>query len=76
MSHWYEEETDLYYFDREEADRYESFFPRFLTHVKGEMGGQPLELMDWMKHDIIRPLFPSHDLERYGQCHPGSVCGF
>lgn len=54
---WYEEETELYYFDEEEAYRFESFFPRFLTHVKGALGGQPLELMEWMRHDIIRPLF-------------------
>lgn len=57
MSYWYEEETDKYYFDADEAYRYESFFPKFLTHVKGELGGQPFELMDWVRHDIIRPLF-------------------
>lgn len=54
---WYEESTVDYYFDEEEAYRYEAFFPKFLTHVKGELGGQPLELMDWVRHDIIRPLF-------------------
>lgn len=53
----YEEGNGSYYFDEVEALRFESFFPKFLTHVKGELGGQPLELMEWVRDDIIRPLF-------------------
>ena len=33
------------------------FFPRYLTHVKGEWAGRPLELQEWAERDIIRPLF-------------------
>jgi phage terminase large subunit-like protein len=34
-----------------------AFFGRYLTHVKGEWAGQPLELQDWAYDDIIRPIF-------------------
>ena len=57
MKRWYEEDTADFYFDEVEAERFEKFFPTFLTHVKGDLGGQPLELMDWVRHDLIRPLF-------------------
>ena len=33
------------------------FFERCLTHVKGELAGQPLKLDPWEKERIIRPLF-------------------
>ena len=33
------------------------FFERCLTHVKGELAGQPLKLDPWEASDIIRPLF-------------------
>lgn len=34
-----------------------AFFGRYLTHVKGEWAGQPLELQEWAYDDIIRPIF-------------------
>jgi phage terminase large subunit-like protein len=49
--------SDEFHFDKAEADRAEKFFPAFLRHVKGEWAGQPIELMPWMRDQIIRPMF-------------------
>lgn len=61
--------TSLYYFDRAAADLACDFFPRFLVHTKGEWAGQPFELAEWQKQEIIRPLFGwkrrSDGLRRY-----------
>jgi phage terminase large subunit-like protein len=46
-----------FWFDEEAADRAVAFFEQCLTHVKGELAGQPLLLDDWEKDRIIRPLF-------------------
>ena len=46
----------VYWFDEEAADRAARFFPRFLSHSKGEHAGQPFELLDW-QDDIIRNVF-------------------
>ncbi len=46
-----------YRFDEDAADRAVTFFPRFLTHVKGEWAGRPFELDEWQRERIIRPLF-------------------
>jgi len=48
---------DGLWFDEAAADRAEGFFRDCLTHVKGEWRGQPLELSDWQRDRIIRPLF-------------------
>ena len=45
-----------FWFDEEAADRAVQFFERCLTHVKGELAGQPLKLDPWEKERIIRPL--------------------
>lgn len=50
-------EHDDYWFDDKAADRVCEFFPLFLSHVKGELGGTPFYLDDWQTKDIIRPLF-------------------
>lgn len=39
--------SDEYYFDEEEADRRVEFFPTFLRHFEGPLGGQPYELNPW-----------------------------
>jgi phage terminase large subunit-like protein len=46
-----------YWFDEAAADRACAFFEQCLTHVKGELAGQPLMLADWERDRIIRPLF-------------------
>ena len=46
-----------FYFDRNAADRACDFFPRYLRHIKGEWAGQPFELAEWQKREVIRPLF-------------------
>ena len=46
-----------FWFDEAAADRAVQFFERCLTHVKGELAGQPLKLDPWEKERIIRPLF-------------------
>ena len=48
---------EKYHFDRHAADRVEEFFATYLTHVKGEWAGKPLELRPWQREKIIRPLF-------------------
>ena len=48
---------DLYYFDELAADRVITFIERHITHVKGELAGQPFILEEWQKEDIIKPLF-------------------
>lgn len=39
------------------SERVVNFFRYHLTHVKGELAGQPLILADWQVHDIVEPLF-------------------
>lgn len=39
------------------ADRAEEFFRRYLVHTKGEWAGRPLDLAEWQRDEIIRPLF-------------------
>jgi phage terminase large subunit-like protein len=41
--------ADGEYFDEEAAERGVKFFELFLTHVKGELAGQPFMLEDWQK---------------------------
>jgi len=45
------------YFDTEAAEHVVEFFPRFLRHSKGQWAGQPFELLDWQRDDIVMPLF-------------------
>jgi len=46
-----------FWFDEKAADRAVEFFPRFLRHVKGEWAGKKVELAEWQRDRIIRPLF-------------------
>ena len=39
------------------AEHAASFFPNFLCHSKGQFAGEPFELYDWQRDDIIFPLF-------------------
>jgi phage terminase large subunit-like protein len=39
------------------SERVVNFFRYHLTHVKGELAGQPLILPDWQITDIVKPLF-------------------
>lgn len=48
---------DEFWFDEEAADRACRFFSSCLTHAKGELQGQPLELAEWEAQRIVRPLF-------------------
>ncbi len=54
-------ERSLYYFDSDAADRACEFFPRFLTHTKGEWAGQPFALRPWQRR-IVRRFFGSKRL--------------
>jgi phage terminase large subunit-like protein len=44
-------------FKVERAERVCKFFRTFLRHSKGEWAGQPFELLDWQREDLIYPLF-------------------
>jgi len=46
-----------YYFDEKHAALAVNFFEKLLRHTKGEFAGQPFELLDWQKDEIIKPLF-------------------
>lgn len=44
-------------FDIARAEHIVEFFPTFLRHSKGQWAGQPFELLDWQRDDVIMPLF-------------------
>jgi phage terminase large subunit-like protein len=46
-----------YWFDTEAADVACDFFPTFCVHLEGELAGQPFELEEWQRNDIVRPVF-------------------
>jgi phage terminase large subunit-like protein len=46
-----------FWYDAEAPERVVRFFREKLVHVKGELGGKPIELMEWEKRDVIAPLF-------------------
>lgn len=46
-----------YWYDAEAAERVIDFFRRYLVHIKGELGGKPIEPMEWEQDEILRPLF-------------------
>jgi phage terminase large subunit-like protein len=48
---------EKYWFDEEAADRVVEFFRKYLVHIKGELGGKPIDPMDWEQQRILRPLF-------------------
>ena len=51
------EAVEGYTFDQARADRVVRFIETFCIHSKGRWAGQPYELMDWQKKEIIEPLF-------------------
>ncbi len=61
-----------YTFDKEAADKAVMFFEHYLTHVKGELGGEPFILEKWEREEIIKPLFGMmrpNGLRRYRVCY-------
>ncbi len=44
-------------FDERRAERVVAFMRRFLCHSKGKWAGEPFELLDWQREDVIMPLF-------------------
>lgn len=44
-------------FDEGRAGRAQAFIERALVHTKGKWAGEPFELADWQRDEIIRPLF-------------------
>jgi phage terminase large subunit-like protein len=44
-------------FDKQRAEHVVDFFAKFLRHSKGQWAGQPFELLDWQREDLIFPLF-------------------
>ena len=46
-----------YYFDKEAAQEKVDFIEQYCTHVKGALAGKPLILEDWIKDEIIYPVF-------------------
>lgn len=45
------------WFDWDKAELASNFFPEFLRHSKSPFRGQPFELLEWQKWDIIWPIF-------------------
>lgn len=50
-------ESEGHWFDERAAAKVVDFFARFLRHSKGQWAGQPFELLDWQREQIIEPLF-------------------
>lgn len=46
-----------YWFDEEAPERVIKFFRKYLVHIKGELGGKPIALMEWEIERVIRPGF-------------------
>lgn len=46
-------DSPAYYYDPEAAERPVRFFERYCRHVKGELAGELIELMDWQA-DLLR----------------------
>lgn len=46
-----------YWFDITAAERVVFFFESFLRHSKGRFAGQPFDLLDWQKRELLMPLF-------------------
>lgn len=44
-------------FSERHAEHVAEFFRRFLRHSKGQWAGEPFELLDWQRDDVIYPLF-------------------
>ena len=65
--------TDKYYYDEKAADRAVAFIETMIRHCKGDLTGKLLELEEWQKDDIIKPLFGTKhkttDLRRYRTCY-------
>ena len=49
--------SEGYYFCRASAEHCTDFFPQFLCHSKNAYAGQPFELLDWQRDDLLSPLF-------------------
>jgi len=45
------------WFDAAAAQHVVDFFSSFLRHSKGQWAGQPFELLDWQRDDVISPMF-------------------
>jgi len=45
------------YFDEMAADFVCDFFEKYLKHTMGPNAGEPFELLDWQRDDVLRPLF-------------------
>ena len=52
-----------YVFNQAKADRVIRFIETFCIHSKGQWAGQPFQLMEWQKRDILEPLFGWVDSE-------------
>jgi phage terminase large subunit-like protein len=52
------------YFDERAADHVVEFFRRYLRHSKAPFRGQPFELLDWQRDNLVMPMFgwkrPNH----------------
>lgn len=49
--------SGAYHYSEAHADRAVEFFASYLSHVKGELAGQPFRLARWQEERIIRPIF-------------------
>jgi phage terminase large subunit-like protein len=46
-----------FYFDQAAADHACDFFPTFLRHSIGKWAGQPFELQEWQRVEVVEELF-------------------
>lgn len=50
-------DTDIYYYDKNAAERVVIFIEKFIRHCKGELAGENIKLETWQREDIIYPVF-------------------
>lgn len=48
---------DGYYYCRRSADHCTEYFPKYLCHSKNRYVGNPFELLDWQRDDLLSPLY-------------------
>ena len=65
--------SSKYFYDEKAADRAVAFIETMIRHCKGDLTGKLLELEEWQKDDIIKPLFGMKQketgLRRYRTCY-------
>ena len=50
-------DKNIYYYSEDTANTVIDWIEKYICHVKGELAGQSIQLEEWQKEDILRPMF-------------------